>query len=131
MLHNDLILCTYIFSSDDDGNPVQDIYTGFDENFNLIILLEHADYDSPEYNCHTCAIINKHQAYRLARRLQAPMIQLPSLVSECIDDTYYKITNPSIRDTRECFTDILASLAEEKCNFRIIRHPSPAGYTCY
>ncbi|MCM1520518.1 MAG: hypothetical protein NC098_07000 [Lachnoclostridium sp.] len=131
MHHNDLILCTYIFSSDDDGCPVQDIYSGYDEKFNLIILLEHTDYDLSEYNCHTYAIITKHQAYRLARRLQASMIQLPTLVSDCVDDSYYEITNPSIRDTRECFTDILASLAEEKCPFRIIRHPSVAGYTCY
>lgn len=45
MSHKDLFLCSYVFSSDDDGNPVADIFVGYDASLNLVVLFELTDYD--------------------------------------------------------------------------------------
>ncbi len=131
MKHEDLFLLRYIFSSDDDGNPVEDIYVGYDEAFNLIVLIEHADYDFPEYNCCAYAVINKDEAFKLAKRLKASMTELPGIVSYSVDDEYYEIVNPSIRQTQECFRDILGCFANEKCIFRLVRTYGAYGYSCF
>jgi len=131
MQRNDLFLLRYIFSSDDDGNPVEDIYVGYDGNFNLIVLIEHTDYDEPEYNCCAYAIIKKDDAFSLAERLKVSMSDLPDVVGDSVDDEYYEIINPSIRQTQECFHEILECFVDEKCRFRLVRTYGAYGYTCF
>ena len=131
MKHDDLILPRYIFSSDDDGNPVEDIYAGYDEAFNLIVLIEHTDYDFPEYNCCTYALVEKNEAFNLAKRLKISMTELPGIVSDSVDEEYYGSVNPSIRQTRDCFKEILDRFVYEKCRFQLIRRRGQHGYICF
>lgn len=121
MSHKDLFLCSYVFSSDDDGNPVADIYVGYDASLNLIVLFELTDYDFPEFNSSCSAIIDKHEAYWLSKRLEVPMSDLPGFISNSVDESYYEIINPSVRDTRECFRDLLDCFIAEGCHLRIFR----------
>lgn len=131
MKHGDLFLLRSIFSSDDDGNPVEDLFAGYDDQHNLIVLLEHIDYDEPENNCHAYAIVNKDEAFDLARRLKVPMTELPDLIGGSVDDEYFEIINPSPRQVRNCFKEILDNFTIEKCRFRLIRKAAASGYTCF
>ena len=121
MSHKDLFLCSYVFSSDDDGNPVADIYVGYDASLNLIIIFELTDYDFSEYNSSCRAVIDKHEAYWLSKRLEVSMSDLPRFISNSVDESYYEIINPSVRDTRECFRDLLDCFIVEGCHMRIFR----------
>lgn len=131
MKHNDLFLLSYIFSSDDDGNPVEDVFAGFDEAFNLVVLIEHKDYDFPEYDSCAYAIVKKEDAYELAKRHKLPMTDLPGLIGASVDQDYYEIVNPSIRQTQNCFHEILAYLSHERCRFKLVRIKGESGYCCY
>lgn len=124
MKHEDLFLCCYVFSSDDDGNPVADIYVGYDTSLNLIVLFELTDYDFPEYNRSSCSIIDKDEAYWLSKRLGVSMRELPGFISSSVDEYYYEIINPTVTQTHECFRDLLHSLIGEGCRFRFVRHSS-------
>lgn len=130
MKHDDLFLLQYIFSSDDDFNPVEDIYVGYDESFNLILLLEHTDHDFPLFNCHTYALIKKEDAFSLARKLSIPMTELPTVISNAPDDSYYEIINPTLNEVRDCFKDIIDCFTDEKCRFQIVRKYGKYGYHC-
>ena len=131
MKHDDLFLLRSIFNSDDDGNPIEEIWTGYDKSLNLIVLLEHTDYDYPEYNCATYAVINKEDAFSLARRLKVNMTDLPDIIADSIDSQYLEIINPSLRQTKECFAEILECFADERCRIRLVRTCGAYGYSCF
>ena len=123
MSHKDLFLCSYVFSSDDDGNPVADIYVGYDESLNLVVLFELTDYDFPEFNRTCCAIIDKHEAYWLSKRLEVSMSGLPGFISNSVDDSYYEIINPTVKHARACFRDLIDCFIDEGCHIRMTRRP--------
>lgn len=130
MKYEDLFLLRCIFNSDDDAQVVEDIYAGYDKSFNLIVLLEHTDYDEPEYNCCIYAIIKKDEAFKLAKRLHVPMTHLPSIICNSVDDEYYNLVNPTLRQTQDCFKEILECFIDEKCKFHVVRTYGCYGYCC-
>lgn len=118
MKHDDLFLCLHIFSSDDDAEVVEDILTGYDESLNLILLLLHTDYVEPENNHQTYATINKDEAYKFAKRLHVPMCRLPNVIAEYASE-YGRLVNPTLSQTRDCFTDILKFATDKGCKLRL------------
>lgn len=125
--HQDLICCSYIFNSHEDFSVVEDLYAGFDNDFNLIILCEHTDYDAPDYNCAICAIVKKEEAYRLAKRLKVSLCELPMEISNSMSE-WNEIACPMPRDVRDCFKEITECLLEEGCRFKIERTYGKEGY---
>lgn len=125
--HKDLFCLCYIFNSHDDFPVVEELYAGFDENFNLIILCEHTDYDEPLYNCSTCAVVSKEDAYRLAKKLKVSVQDLPKEIAESMSD-WNDIVCPLPKDVRACFKEITDCLLEDGCHFIINRNPSQNGY---
>ncbi len=125
--HQDLICCSYIFNSYDYFSVVEDLYAGFDNDFNLIILCEHTDYDAPDYNCAICAIVKKEEAYRLAKRLKVSLCELPMEISNSMSE-WNEIACPMPRDVRDCFKEITECLLEEGCRFKIERTYGKEGY---
>lgn len=131
MTHEDLILPRYVYSSHDDYNPVESIYAGFDEKFNLIVIMEHTDYEAQEYNCASYAVIDKEDAYRLAQRLDVTLMQLPDMVAASVNNEFFEIDNPRLRDVEECFKEILECLVDEKCRFQLRRTYGKGHYSCF
>lgn len=131
MTHDDLFLTHYVFSSDDDFNPVEDIYVGYDERFNLIVMIEHTDYDFPEYNSCTYVRVSREETFKLSRRLDVSLVELPALISDSIDDDYCGIVNPSTRHTKQCFREILECFTAEGCRFSLVRQKDATGYACF
>lgn len=125
--HQDLICRSYIFNSHEDFSVVEDLYAGFDNDLNLIILCEYTDYDNPDYNCATCAVVNKEEAFRLAKRLKVSLCELPAEISDSMSE-WNEIVCPIPKDVRDCFKEITECLIDEGCHFRIKRKPSPNGY---
>lgn len=114
-------------NSDDDCPIVEDLFVGYDKAFNLIIMVAHTDYCEPQYNCTTCAIINKDEAAKLAKRLQISMKQLPGFIRDSMDE-YRDIVNATFSQVRDCFKEIIECLIDEKCRFRIERHTGRHGF---
>ncbi len=130
MKYNELFLSQYVFCSDDDCPVVEEIFVGYAESLDLIVLLEHTNYDKPENNCCTYAKIEKAVAFKLAKRLRASMTELPGIINDSVAG-YGDIVNPTIGQVRDCFRDILSRLSYEKCKFRLIRTYGSHGYRCF
>lgn len=112
--------CAYcVLSSDEDYHVVEDLTVGYDDDLNLIILLEHDNYQEPDQVSSTYAIVTKDCAYNLARSLNVGMSALPEQIGESMCH-YRKIINPSTGDVKDCFREILAGLDREKIRYRII-----------
>lgn len=67
---DDLIGCVCIFNSHEDFSVYEAIYAGYDDNLNLIIMCEHTDFDESDYDCATCAVLNKSEAKNLQNDLK-------------------------------------------------------------
>lgn len=130
MKYNELFLSQHTFCSDDDCPVVEEIFVGYNESLDLIVLLEHTDYDKPENNCCTYAKIKKANAFKLAKRLRASMTELPGIINDSMEE-YADIINPTPGQARDCFRDILNRLSYEKCKFQLIRTYGPHGYHCF
>lgn len=130
MKREDLFLLHCIFNSDDDADIVNDIYAGYDEDFNLIILMEHTDYDDPQYNCDAYAVVGKDEAYDLSKRLGVPMTRLIDVIENAVSD-YDNFVNPTLRQTRDCFSDILQFVRDNGGRSRLYRTYGAYGYTCF
>lgn len=121
MKHEDLSLSRCVFSSHDDFNPVCSIYVGYDDGRNLILLLEHTDYDAREFGYAEYAVINKDEGFKLAKRVGVAMRDLPDYLSGLPDDYYFELSTPFPGDVRDCFADMLDCLLALKCRFRTKR----------
>lgn len=128
---DDLFLVCGVFSSDDDLEVVEDICVGYDEQFNLVVLLEHADYEEPGRNCRTCAVVAKDGAFGLARRLGVGMADLPRRLGEWGCEGYEELVNPTLGETRGCFRHLLDFLAQSGCRYRLARTYGEDGYFCF
>lgn len=131
MTYKDLFLTRHIFNSDDDSDVVEDICVGYDSSFNMVVLLEHTDYGDSTNDCCTYAEVTRDECYMLSRRLNVGMKDLPSHIGAWVDEDYAGLVNPTLGETRRCFADILASLTDEGCKFRLSRTHGKSGYTCY
>lgn len=126
----DLICLHSVFYSHEDYSVVEDIYAGFDSEFNLVIVCEHTDYEDPAYNCATYAIVDKGDAYKLSKRLKVSLRDLPKEIRDCMSD-WSEIRCPDPSDVRACFKEITECIIGEGCHFRIERKAGANGFvTC-
>lgn len=130
MTHDSLFLCHHVFCSDDDADTVEDIFVGYDETLNLVVLLEHTDYTEPQYNCCAYAVVSKDEAFTLAKLHSVTMAQLPRAISENVED-YRGAINPTLGLTRCCFRDLLGRLADSGCHMKMKRTFADDEYTCF
>lgn len=124
---DDLIRCISIFNSHEDFSVYEAIHAGYDNKLNLIIICEHTDYDESGYDCATYAILNKHEATRLAKRLKVTLSSLPLEIAYAMSE-WDEIVCPMPSDVRNCFKEITECLLDEGCHFRINRKFSPNGF---
>lgn len=129
MKSGDLVVPCWVMCSDEDQTVVQDVTIGYDETFNLIVLIERSDYEDPQNNCATWAVVDKNDAANLARRINVPMKELPEAMGREMN-SYSRIVNASLSQARSCFRSILDFLASYRCKYRIIRQPDIDGFTC-
>lgn len=90
-------------------------------------MCEYTDYNQPEYDCATYAILTLDEAMKLAQRLKAPLMNLPVEIAEAMSD-WAEIACPLPSDVRDCFKEITECLVDEGCHFRIFRKYSRNGY---
>lgn len=124
---DDLIRCVCVFNSHEDFSVYEAIYVGYDDNLNLIIICEYTDSDEPDYDCATYAILNKHEATRLARRLKVTLLNLPLEIADSMSE-WDDIVCPLPSDVRNCFKEVTECLIDEGCHFRIKRKSARNGY---
>lgn len=117
---DDLTGCICVFNSHEDFSVFEAVYAGYDDNGNLIILCEHSDSDEPEYNSSTYAILDKHEAERLAKRLEVSLPDLPMEIADAMSE-WDEIVCPQPSDVRNCFKEITECLIDEGCHFKIER----------
>lgn len=127
---DDLFLTENIFNSDDDSEVVDDIYAGYDEAFNLVILMEYTNYDESEFNCCAYAVVGKEEAFKLAKEFCVPMTSLTEVIKGAVKP-YRRLVNPTLSQTRNCFSDILKFLTDNGCKLTLHRTYGADGYTCY
>lgn len=125
-MSDDLIRCVCVFNSHEDFSVFEAIYVGYDDNLNLVIMCEHTDYDEPDYNCATYAILSKHEAARLAKRLKVTLLNLPLNIANSMSE-WDEMVCPLPSDVRNCFKEITECLIDEGCHFRINRRFSTKG----
>ncbi len=125
---NDLIRCVRVFSSHDDFSVFEAVYAGYDDQFNLLVMCEHTDYDDPDYCSATYAILNKHEAVRLAIKLKVSLPELPSEIAGSVSE-WNETDFPRPSDVRDCFKEITDNLLSMGCHFKIERKPSANGFT--
>lgn len=116
---DDLIRCVCVFNSHEDFSIYEAIYAGFDAEFNLIVVSEYSDSDEPQYNRASYAIVNKHEARKLARRLRVEPLALPGAIADAMS-AWEDIVCPLPSDVRDCFKDITECLLDEGCRLRIV-----------
>ena len=108
----------HIMNSDEDQPIVEDLVIGFDTKFNLIVTIRHNDYENKRNNCYTSAVVPHDEGLRLARRLKVHHYMLSQHIGECMSE-WDEITNPSLSQVQECFSEILECMLNEGCKYRI------------
>lgn len=124
-----LLFVCHVMSSDDDQPIVMDIYAGITSRNELAVAVDYYDYEDPQYNCSTAAIVDTHDARRMAGRHKIAYHELPWLIAESMEE-WRKIINPTLSQVRNCFSEITECLLDEECRFKIIRTYGEGGYIC-
>ena len=120
--------CVCVFSSHEDFSVYEAIYAGFDALSNLVIMCSHTDSDRSGYDCATYAMLDSHEAGRLAKRLNVGIHDLPMQIAESMSE-WDEIVCPLPSHVKDCFKEITECLLDEGCRFTIERKPSANGYT--
>lgn len=110
MKEDSLLLETYIAESHDDNPVVESIIVGFDDDKRLLLKLVHTNYDYPECNTRTIAVLVFNEAVRLASRLKCRTAQLPEKLWDLFGvevDTY---TTSQVKDVFKDMLDYICSL---------------------
>lgn len=118
-----------VLVSDEEQPVVIELCVGFNVSGALVISADLYDYDEPEYECSTAAIVNVDDAFAMARRHKVRYSDLPRFISDCMEE-WDSVINPTLRDVRDCFKEITESLLDEGCRFRIKRTYGKYGYMC-
>lgn len=126
---NEFVISYCVMSSDEDQIVVEDLIVGINANAELIVRVEHNDYEDARYNCSTQAVVSEDNARKLSRRLNVPLIKLPRFISDFMCD-WGEMVNAGCVDVQACFSDILERLLDEGCKFRIKRQPGFCGHIC-
>lgn len=119
----------HIMSSDEDQPIVMDIYVGFNISDQIVVCVDLHDYDEPEYNCSTAAIVNLDDSRKMARHHRVKHSRLPIFIAECMEEWGYVI-NPDFNQVRDCFKEITECLLDEGCRFKIIHTYGRGGHMC-
>lgn len=119
----------HIMSSDEDQPIIMDIYVGFDISDQLVVCVDFNDYEEPEYNCSTAAVVNIENARRMAERHKIKYENLPRFISGCMEE-WREIINPNFRQVKDCFKEITECLLDEHCRFKIKRTYGRGGHMC-
>lgn len=119
----------HIISSDEDQPIVMDLYVGFTQSDQLMVCVDLHDYDEPEYNCSTAAIVNPADSRTMARRHRVKHSQLPAFIAECMEG-WGEIINPNFNQVIDCFKEITECLLDEGCRFRIRRTYGKDRHMC-
>lgn len=125
-LHN----CFPVIVSDEDQPIVMEIHVGFNPSEALTVSVDYIDYDEPEYNCSTAAVVNETDAHEMARHHKVKYSELPHFIAECMAPKWDIIINPDSHQVRECFKEITECLLDEGCRFTIERTYGPNEFTC-
>lgn len=120
----------YIMCSDEDSCVIMEIFAGFNNRQELTISLDYIDRDFPENNCSTAVVVNIEDAFKMAKKNNVKYSKLPSFIFECMSE-WREIINPSLRQTKDCFTEIIEALIEENCRYRLERTYGPNNFQCY
>ncbi|MDE6483552.1 MAG: hypothetical protein K2L01_07345 [Rikenellaceae bacterium] len=108
-----------IIESHDDLDIWSAVTVGFDDEKNLVVLLEYIDYDDRHNDNHnTSAIIDKEEAVVLSRRLGVSVTALPKIIFDRYGDTT-DLSGPSY--VEEVFKEILDLLNDNLVRYRIKR----------
>ena len=121
--------CCHIMSSDEDQPIVMDIFVGFNMSSQLVVCVDLHDYDEPEYNCSTAAVVNFDDSHKMARHHCVKHSRLPIFIAECMEEWGYNI-NPTFTQVRDCFKEITECLLDEGCRFRIKRTYGKGDHMC-
>ncbi len=117
-------------NSDDDQPIIMEIIVGFNISGQLEICLDLTDYEEPEYNCSTTAVVNLEDSHKMSRNHHVKHSQLPKFISECMEE-WREIINPTFTQVRGCFKEITECLLDEGCRFKIKRTYGKGGHMCY
>lgn len=121
--------CCHIMNSDDDQPIIMEIIVGFNRTGQLVVCVDLYDYDEPEYNCSTAAIVNLKDSKKMARHHRVKHHNLPKFIGECMEEWGY-IINPTFTQVRDCFKEITECLLDEGCRFKIIRTYGKDNHMC-
>lgn len=114
-IYQSLVAVSEIMCSDEDQPVVQELFTGYDAQGNLIVTAEYFDYENELYDNCTYIKLPHAEARRLARKLQVPYIKLPEEIAECMWE-WREIINPTPAHVEGCFNDIYERLLDEGCH---------------
>ena len=93
---------SHIVSSDEDQLIVEDLYVGFNTDMDLLIVLDHTDYEDKANGGSVTAIVSKENAYLLSQRHKVSMSLLPEFLSRSQEE-YSSLVNPDCNQVQECF----------------------------
>ncbi len=116
-------------NSDDDQPIIIEIIVGFNRTGQLVVCVDFYDYDEPEYNCSTAAIVNLEDSQKMARHHRVKHHQLPEFIGDCMEE-WGDIINPTFTQVRDCFKEITECLLDEGCRFKIIRTYGKDDHMC-
>lgn len=121
--------CCHIISSDEDQPIVMDMYAGFNISGQLVVCVDLHDYDEPEYNCSTAAVVNFDDSQAMARNHRIEHSRLPVFIAKCMKD-WSQVINPTFTQIGYCFKEITEYLLDEGCRFKIIRTYGKRDHIC-
>ncbi len=121
--------CCQIMSSNEDQPIVMDIYVGFNISGQLAVCVDLHDYDEPEYNCSTVAVVNLDDSHGMACYHRVKHSHLPIFIAECMEE-WGEVINPNFNKVIDCFKEITECLLDEGCRFKIVRTYGRGGHMC-
>lgn len=116
-------------NSDDDQPIIMEIIVGFNQSGQLVVCMDLLDYEEPEYNCSTAAVVNPEDSHKMARHHRVNHNQLPKLIGDCMAE-WREIINPTFTHVQDCFKEITECLLDEGCRFKITRTYGKGGHMC-
>ena len=107
-----------IVESHDDFPIWSSVVVGFDDDKSLVVLLEHDDYDEPDYAYKVYATVDKRDAMGMARRLNVSLTDLPAVIFK----RYGEASNVFVPSEVEAtFKDILDVILDCGVRYRLKR----------
>ena len=120
---------SHIISSDEDQLIVEDLYVGFNTDMDLLIVLDHTDYEDKANGCSVTAIVSKENAYLLSQRHKVSMSLLPEFLSSSQEE-YSSLVNPDCNQVQECFQAITHWLIHQLCPYQLVRQYGKSSNIC-